>query len=130
MCMMVTILLREQGAMIALCSHSDPPLIYSDLRRPGSSHSGIPLIYSAWTTRWTDTPKHRLRDRGRDTIIQHGRLYDIKGHIITRGMAVLCIIGLWSFYRKKIADHVGPICSIVIMARLRTLIRDDMITVR
>src|SRR6218665_3612577 len=59
------------------------PLIYSDLRRPGSSYSGPPLIYSAW-----------------------------------------------SFLRKKIADHVGPICSIVIMARLRTLIRDDMITVR
>src|SRR6218665_424674 len=103
--MMVTILLGEQGAMIALCSHSDPPLIYSDLRRPassrssnpliysdlrrpGSSHSGPPLIYSdlrrprsshsgppliyfAWTTRWTDTHKHRLRGRGRDTIIRH-----------------------------------------------------------
>src|SRR6218665_625713 len=59
--------------------------------------------------------------------IRYGRLYGIKR---SRGKAVLCIIGLWSFHRKKIADHVGPICSIVIMARLRTLIRDDMITVR
>src|SRR6218665_1265039 len=86
--MMVTILLGEQGAMIALSSHSDPPLIYfylkravssrsghpliySDLRRPVSSHSGPPLIYSAWTTQWTDTHKHTLRDRGGYTIIRH-----------------------------------------------------------
>src|SRR6218665_1901500 len=130
--MMVTILLGEQGAMIALSSHRDPPLIYfylkrpvssrsghpliySDLRRPGSSHSGPSLIYSLGQ---------------RDERIHTSRLYDVKGPIITRGKAVLCIIGLWSFHRKKIADHVGPICSIVIMARLRTLIRDDMITVR
>src|SRR6218665_114043 len=59
--------------------------------------------------------------------IHTSRLYDTKGPIITRGKAVLCIIGLWSFHRKKIADHVGLICSIVIMARLRTLICDDMI---
>src|SRR6218665_2363153 len=36
----------EQGAMIALSSHSDPPLIYFYLKRPVSSHSGNPLIYS------------------------------------------------------------------------------------
>src|SRR6218665_3814396 len=129
--MMVTILLGEQGAMIAISSHSDPPLIYfylkrpvssrsghpfiySDLRRPRSSHSGPSLIYSA------------CLDNGMKRI-HTSRLYDIKGPIITRGKAVLCIIGLWSFHRKKIADHVGPICSIVIMARLRTLIRDDVI---
>src|SRR6218665_2753060 len=110
--MMVTILLGEQGAMIALSSHSDPPLIYFYLRRPGSSHSGPSLIYSLGQ---------------RDERIHTSRLYDVKGPIITRGKAVLCIIGLWSFHRKKIADHVGPICSIVIMTRLRTLIRDDII---
>src|SRR6218665_2343355 len=44
--MMVTILLGEQGAMIALSSHRDPPLIYFYLKRPVSSHSGNPLIYS------------------------------------------------------------------------------------
>jgi len=57
---MVTILLGEQEASIALSSHSGPTLIYSDLRRPGQ-----------WTMRWTDTHKHTLRDRGRDTIIRH-----------------------------------------------------------
>src|SRR6218665_1441778 len=113
--MMVTILLGEQGAIIALSSHSDPPLIYLYLERPVSSRSGHPLIYSD------------LRRLGqRDERIHTSRLYDIKGPIITRGKAVLCIIDLWSFHRKKIADHVRPICSIVIMARLRALIRDDM----
>jgi len=58
------------------------------------------------------------------------QIIHIKGPIITRGKAVLCITGLWSLHRKKIADRVEYICSIVIMARLRTLIRDDMITVR
>src|SRR6218665_1012901 len=85
--MMVTILLGEQGAMIALSSHSDPPLIYfylkrpvsshrgnpliySDLRRPGSSHSGPPLIYSlGQCDGWIH--KHTQRDGGRDTIIRH-----------------------------------------------------------
>ena len=62
---------RERSNDRALCSHSDPPLIYSDLRRPVRSRRGPPLMYSAWITRWTNTHKHRLRGRGRDTIIPH-----------------------------------------------------------
>ena len=125
---MVTILLGEQGAMIALSSHSDPPLIYFYLKRPVSSGSCHPLIYS-------DLRRPGSSHSGllwsiplgqRDEPIHTSRMYDINGPIITRGKAVLCIIGLWSFHRKKIADHVGPICSIVIMAPLRTLIRDDI----
>src|SRR6218665_3593086 len=144
--MMVTILLGEQGAMIALSSHSDPPLIYfylkrpvsshrgnpliySDLRRPGSSHSGPPLIYSALDNGMDGYTSTRRGTEGETLLydIWYGRLYGIKR---SHGKAVLCIIGLWSFHRKKIADHVDPICSIVIMARLRTLIRDNMNTVR
>src|SRR6218665_430262 len=137
--MMVTILLGEQGAMIALCSHSDPPLIHSNLRRPGSSHSGPPFdlfrLDNAMDNAmdgYTQAQAERQRERHyyAKYDIRYSRLNDIKGHIITRGRAVLCIIGLWSFHRKKIADHVGPICSIVIMALLRTLISDYMITVR
>src|SRR6218665_45464 len=88
--MMVTILLGEQGAMIALSSHSDPPLIYfylkrpvsscssnpliySDLRRPGSSHSSPPLIYSAWTMRWDGyTQAHAERQRERHYYTTYG----------------------------------------------------------
>src|SRR6218665_2761399 len=126
--MMVTILLGEQGAMIALSSHSDPPLIYFYLeackftQRPSFDLFRLDNVMDGYTSTRRETEGETLLYD-----IRYGRLYDIKG---TRGKAVLCIIGLWSFHRKKIADHVGPICSIVIMARLRTLIRDDMITVR
>jgi len=118
--MMVTIVQGEQGASIALSSHSGPPLIYSDLRRPGQRDGRI-HISTCWET-----------DRGETLLydIRYSRLYDIKGPIITRGKSVLCMIGRWLFHRKKIPDHVWPICSIVIMARLITLIRDYMITVR
>src|SRR6218665_290621 len=122
--MMVTILLGEQGAMIALSSHRDPPLIYFYLKRPGSSHICDLLRLDNVRDGYTST---RRGTEGETLLytIWYGRLYGIKR---SRGKAVLCIVGLWSFHRKKIADHVGPICSIVIMARLRTLIRDDMIT--
>src|SRR6218665_1090965 len=134
--MMVTILLVEQGAMIALSSHRDPPLIYFYLKRPVSSRSGHPLIYSGHPLIYSDLRRPGSSHSGpsliyslgqRNEPIHTSRLYDIKGPVVTGGKAVLCIIGLWSFHRKKIVDHVGPICSIVIMARLRTLIRDDMI---
>src|SRR6218665_2324425 len=70
-------------------------------KEPGSSHSGPSLIYSLG--QW-------------DERIHTSRLYDTKGPIITCGKAVLCIIGLWLFHRKKILTMSGPICSIVIMA--------------
>src|SRR6218665_124605 len=124
--MMVTILLGEQGAMIALSSYSDPPLIYFYLKkftqRPSFDLFGLDNVMDGYTS--------TRRGTEGDTLlydIRYGRPYGIKK---SRGKAVLCIICLWSFHRKKIADQVGPICSIVIMARLRTLIRDDMITVR
>src|SRR6218665_2659500 len=71
--MMVTILLGEQGAMIALSSHSDPPLIYFYLKRPVSSCSSNPLIYSAWTMRWDGyTQAHAERQRERHYYTTYG----------------------------------------------------------
>src|SRR6218665_1216180 len=95
--MMVTILQGEEGAFIALSSHSfdrfRPKEAWKftqwpsfDLFRPKE----------AWTTRWTNTHKHTLRDRMRERHLYdrgYSRLYDIKGPIITRGKAVLCMIG-------------------------------------
>src|SRR6218665_2161048 len=123
--MMVTILLGEQGAMFTQRPSFDlflPKEAWKFTQRPSFDLFRLDNVMDGYTSTRSETQGETLLYD-----IRYGRLYDIKG---TRGKAVLCIIGLWSFHRKKIADHVGPICSIVIMARLRTLIHDDMITVR
>src|SRR6218665_2917257 len=133
--MMVTILLGEQGAMFTQRPSFDlfrPKEAWKFTQRPSFDLFRLDNAMDEYTQAQTE----RQREIHYYTTYGTEGCMTSKDILITRGKAVLCIIGLWSrkllwsFHRKKIADHVGPICGIVIMARLRTLIRDDMITVR
>src|SRR6218665_135170 len=82
--MMVTILLGEQGAMIALSSHSDPPLIYFYLEAcKFTQRQSFDLFRLKEAWKFTQRPSFDLfrldnvmdgytsTRRGTDTIIRH-----------------------------------------------------------